>query len=94
MSEEKLTLANTPTKEVVVGQKKRGVVNFKFEKANGELREMNATLQNTAIDPKQHKETSPNPPTNSPDLVVCWDVDAGGWRSFKLSTLTEYNGAL
>ena len=81
-----------PQKETVISQMKIGIVNFKFEKKNGELREMNGTLLNTFISPLQHKETSPNPPSNSDDLVVCWDIDAAGWRSFNLSTLTEYNG--
>ena len=81
-----------PTKELVISHMKTGIINFKFEKKNGEIREMNGTLMNTVIAPLQHKETSPNPPTNSADLVVCWDADASGWRSFNLSTLTEYNG--
>jgi len=81
-----------PSKETVIGHMKIGIVNLKFEKKNGEIREMNATLMNTVIAPLQHKESSPNPYTNPADLVVCWDADAAGWRSFNLSTLTEYNG--
>lgn len=81
-----------PTKERIIGDMKMGVVNFSFEKKDGELREMNATLVSSQIDPRFHKQTSPNPPTNSPDLVVCWDVDQVGWRSFNISTLKEYNG--
>tara|TARA_R110002153_G_scaffold131306_2_gene280258 strand:- start:2493 stop:2762 length:270 start_codon:yes stop_codon:yes gene_type:complete len=81
-----------PQKETVISQMKIGIVNFKFEKKNGEIREMNGTLLNTVIAPLQQKETSPNPHTNPADLVVCWDTDAAGWRSFNLSTLTEYNG--
>jgi|TARA_B110000858_G_scaffold334_1_gene437 hypothetical protein len=81
-----------PKKETVIAHMKMGTVNFKFEKKNGELREMNGTLMNTVIPGLQHKETSPNPHTNPDDLVVCWDTDASGWRSFNLSKLTEYNG--
>lgn len=81
-----------PTKEFVLMQMKSGIVNFKFEKADGQLREMNATLVDSQIDPRLQKNTSPNPSTNSSDLVVCWDVDQKGWRSFNLPTLKEYNG--
>lgn len=81
-----------PSKEIVISHMKSGIANFKFEKKDGELREMNATLVSSQIDPRFHKETNPNPYDANPDLVVCWDIDKSGWRSFKLSTLTEYNG--
>lgn len=81
-----------PTKDFVIMQMKSGVVNFKFEKADGELREMNATLADSQIDARFQKNTNPNPSTNSEELVVCWDIDKNGWRSFNLSTLKEYNG--
>jgi hypothetical protein len=38
------------------------------------------------------RETNPNPHGGNPDLVVCWDVDQVGWRSFNVSSLKEYNG--
>jgi len=81
-----------PDKSFIIRQMKSGVVNFKFEKTNGELREMNATLVSSQIPPTHHKETNPNPHNSSEDLIVCWDVENVGWRSFKLSTLKEYNG--
>lgn len=81
-----------PTKDVVLSHMKSGIANFTFEKKSGEIREMNATLCSSQIDPRFHKETNPNPHDANPDLVVCWDVDKDGWRSFKLSTLTEYKG--
>jgi len=80
-----------PTKDFIIMQMKSGIVNFKFEKKDGELREMNATLIDANIDPRFQKNTSPNPSDNPSDLVVCWDVDQKGWRSFNVPTLKEYN---
>jgi len=81
-----------PTKDFIIMQMKSSVVNFKFEKADGELREMNATLADSQIDPRYQKNTTPNPSDGPTDLVVCWDVDKKGWRSFNIPTLKEYNG--
>lgn len=81
-----------PNKDTVIGHMKTGIVNFKFEKKDGDLREMNATLISSAIDPRFHKEQNPNPYGANPDHVTCWDVDQQGWRSFNISSLKEYNG--
>lgn len=83
-----------PSKELVITHMKNGIANFKFEKKDGTIREMNATLNSSQIDSRYHKETNPNPHDANPDLVVCWDVEAKGWRSFNISTLQEYNGAV
>ncbi len=85
-------MKNAPSKELVIQHMKSGIANFKFEKKDGELREMNATLVCSQIDGRFHKETNPNPHDGNPDLVVCWDMDAKGWRSFNLTSLKEYNG--
>ena len=81
-----------PTKDAIIGHLKQGIVEFKFTKSDGEVRKMKATLSDALIEQKDHKETSPNPYSNPDDLVVCWDTVAGGWRSFKPSTLIEYMG--
>ena len=81
-----------PSKDTVIGHMKTGIVNFKFEKKDGELREMNATLISSAIYQRFHKEQNPNPYGANPDHVTCWDVDQQGWRSFNISSLKEYNG--
>ena len=80
-----------PDRNFILKQLYRGVVNLTFTKTNGESRTMNATLATQLIESNQLKESSPNPPGND-DLVVCWDVEEKGWRSFKVSTITEYKG--
>mgnify|MGYP003955706331 CR=1 FL=1 len=65
---------------------RQGVVRVNFEKSDGSIREMNCTLHESKLPPPKPGATA-RPP--KPDLMVCWDVDADGWRSFKLSRLTE-----
>ena len=60
-----------------------------FTKVNGEKRQMKCTLmpqilpQNTDIEhlDEQHKR-----PENL-STVVCWDLDKGGWRSFRVEAV-------
>ena len=81
-----------PPRDLIYKHLRNGVANFKFIKANGEEREMNATLITAKMDPRLVPDTNPNPPTQDPDVFKVWDIDSKGWRQFKISSLTEYNG--
>ncbi len=83
-----------PTKDLIRKQMKTGVVNFTFKKKDGELREMNATLQTRLVERQDIKQENPNPPGGDDNLMVCYDVDKKAWRSFKIDTLEEYNGGV
>ena len=85
-------LNKTPDKNFILKHLYSGVVNFTFTKKDGEAREMNATLVTRLMESNQIKESNPNPPDGDSNLIVCWDVDANGWRSFNVDTITEYNG--
>lgn len=67
-----------------------GVVKIAFEKADGTLREMNATLdpqvlpEPVASDEEINRNRAPNE-----EVQVVWDVDANGWRSFRWDRLKE-----
>ena len=87
-----LPATRLPSRDLIYKHLRTGVANFKFIKANGEEREMNATLITTKMDPRLVPDTSPNPPSQDPDLFKVWDIDSKGWRQFKISSLTEYNG--
>ena len=55
-----------------------------FEKADGTLREMRCTLQSTFL-PEQ-KEDRKERAENEAVLAV-WDIDNGGWRSFRMDSI-------
>ncbi len=83
-----------PTKDLIRKHMKSGIVNLKFKKKDGELREMNATLQTRKMERQFIKEENPNPPGADGNLFVCYDTDKKNWRSFKIDTIEEYNGVV
>jgi len=60
-----------------------GVIEIEFLKADGTLRKMNATLQESVV---PHVEANTERKAN-PDIQVVWDTTANGWRSFRWDRL-------
>jgi len=58
-------------------------IELEFTKADGSLRKMNATLQESVV---PHVEADTERKAN-PDIQVVWDTDANGWRSFRWDRL-------
>lgn len=56
---------------------------LEFVKADGTVRKMNATLQESVV---PHVEANTERKTN-PDIQVVWDTTANGWRSFRWDRL-------
>lgn len=57
-----------------------------FRKVDGTERIMNCTLHPDVLPPQEPKETvteRKDPPT----AVAVWDIDANGWRSFRLDSI-------
>lgn len=82
-----------PTRERIIKDMRKGIVEFSFEKKDGELREMRATLVNQVMPPDKIPETDYNSITkSSPDTIRCFDVDIKDWRSFNISSLQSYEG--
>ena len=76
------------TRDGLIDMLRHNIVNVTFTKVNGDERVMKCTLQPTYI---------PNAPTQNGELVVegtstsnnvaVWDVDANGWRSFRVASV-------
>jgi hypothetical protein len=78
-----------PTREEMTGMLKDGIVEVTFTKKDGSERVMKATL-NADYMPESRQDiedAKPRPESSNPDLINCFDVEAGGWRCFKLSSL-------
>ena len=58
-------------------------IELEFTKADGSIRKMNATLQESVV---PHVEADTERKAN-PDIQVVWDTDANGWRSFRWDRL-------
>jgi hypothetical protein len=64
---------------------RKGLVEVRFTKANGEIRTMLCTTMPNLIGIQSY--SSKPPPEH---LCVVWDIDADAWRSFKLDSVIEY----
>ena len=71
------------TREELTKRLSLGSVTVTFIKMNGELRTMRATLQEGKIPEVTQSRNTPE------DLMVVYDLESSGWRSFYLSSVTE-----
>ena len=60
-----------------------GVIEIEFLKADGAVRKMNATLNESVV---PHVEENAERKAN-PDTQVVWDTEVNGWRSFRWDRL-------
>lgn len=64
------------------------VVTVTFNKVDGTERVMRCTLQNHFL-PEEYRGRQPMLLEQAPVTVSVWDVDACGWRSFRLDNVTK-----
>jgi len=64
----------------------KSVVTVTFTKVDGTERVMNCTLLPQYL-PEQYRNKAPMLLEQSPLTVSAWDVDASGWRSFRLDNI-------
>jgi WYL_2, Sm-like SH3 beta-barrel fold len=83
----------------IIKDLKQTVCEVTFTKVNGEKRVMRCTLDprympTISTDQIKHLDENHNKPENQ-NIVACWDVHAGGWRSFRVDSveyMQEVNG--
>lgn len=68
---------------------KNNIVTVTFEKVDGTLRTMRCTLMESHLPPMP--EEDPNKPKKvravNNDVLRVWDLENGGWRSFKIESI-------
>lgn len=67
----------------------KGVVKIKFEKKDGSLRVMNATLNPKLI--IEYEKKTDKIKTVNKEIMSVFDVDLNEWRSFRKNSLKEVN---
>lgn len=72
-------------KEKILEQLQTGVALVTFTKADGSLRDMKCTLQPRLLPPQLKESTVKLDPQS--DALRVYDLEADGWRSFKISRL-------
>mgnify|MGYP003321434746 FL=1 len=80
-------------RERLIHDLKKFVCEIRFTKLNGELRAMKCTLRPENLPPiteeqLTHLDNQQAKPENQ-DVIVVWDVDKNGWRSFRVDSV-EY----
>ena len=68
-------------------QLQKEVLEVTFTKVNGDKRVMNCTLMEGIL-PTNTSETKTDKKVNE-DILSVWDVDANGWRSFRMNTIIQ-----
>lgn len=76
-------------KQGIVEALREGTVHLQFKKVNGDLRNMVATLQQDLI-PEEDIPVEGKERKEHPDIVVLYDLEVKGWRSFRIENLVEY----
>ncbi len=77
-------------KKSIQADLKHSVAEVVFTKDDGTIRTMKATLSAQYL-PKMTEEYVPGQPdpetyvAGDPNLVAVWDIEANGWRSFKIN---------
>jgi len=80
---------NEITKEDVKHWLSDGIAIVTFEKTDGSMREMNATLQSSYL-PEVKEQSTKKPRKENPNVVAVWDVDKDAWRSFRIDSIKEF----
>jgi hypothetical protein len=81
-------------RDIILTDLRENVIEVTFTKVNGEQRVMRCTLRTDLLpktfvenvnEQKEEKEFH----QKNPDVIASWDVQKGGWRSFKVDSV-EY----
>ena len=79
------------TLDEIVAELRSGVTTICFEKLDGTLRTMNATLSEELLGPSDYKKSNDVSEKREITALPVWDVDVAGWRSFCLDRLKSIN---
>mgnify|MGYP002641684500 FL=1 len=74
-------------RDTLVEGLKNNLVKVVFTKVNGDERTMNCTLHDSILPEPTITETTKKV---NPDTISVWDIDNGGWRSFRLDSIKEF----
>lgn len=77
------------SRDGIVQLLKSNVCDVVFTKADGSRREMRATLMETYLPPVDAEKVSHESFSKNEDVVKCWDLKSGGWRSFRVDRMAN-----
>jgi hypothetical protein len=68
---------------------KGNVARIKFKKVNGDIRDMRCTLREDLLPPVTESATTKRQHDANDEVVAVYDLDAEGWRSFRIDNVIE-----
>ena len=76
----------------IVGKLHENVCLAEFEKSDGTIRIMECTLKDELLPIRNEDQQTTKKPAKPiiENVVVCFDVEANGWRSFKIDKLKSF----
>ena len=77
------------TREEIIGLLKENICQVKFTKKNGDLRNMVCTLRKEYLPGDLFDNLKEVDKEQTHSNVVCWDVEADGFRSFKVDSVID-----
>lgn len=80
------TFETTKNRQLLIDSLKQKTMIIKFNKINGEFREMTCTLMETIVPPVS---TTQKPRKSSTDILSVWDTNKEGWRSIRWENIIE-----
>ena len=73
---------------ILYSLRKFPVTKITFTKKDGTERVMRCTLMESALPPR---DSDAQEKPHSPDVQPVWDIEAGGWRSFRWDSVTYFS---
>ena len=65
------------------------ILEVTFTKVNGDKRVMNCTLMEQIMPTTTEEKKDTTDKKVNEDILSVWDIDAKGWRSFRIKTVTR-----
>ncbi len=80
-------------RDILLKDLRRNVIEVTFTKTNGDQRIMRCTLLENMLPTTyrtnpDEKATENDFHQKNQDVIAAWDVQAGGWRSFRIDSVT------
>ena len=68
---------------------KGNIAQVKFKKVNGDIRDMRCTLREDLLPPVIESATTKGQHDANDEVVAVYDLDAEGWRSFRIDSVIK-----
>lgn len=77
-------------RDTILKDLREHVIEVHFQKVNGEERVMRCTLRRDLLPPQKEEDVKEEKKFHSEntDVIAAWDVQKGGWRSFRVDSVT------